>query len=624
MLQMLRNRKVWRHLGWLCILPVILAAIVGLTACSGGGQSNPPLLNKAKPESATLPSVASIAPASKASGGPDFTLTVIGSNFSTASVVLWNGAERPTSFVSNLQLQAAISSSDIATVKSAQVQVSNPAPSGLSNALNFQVENPVPVVSAASPISVLAAGSSFTLTLAGSGFVSESVGQWNGTARPTTFVNSTELKVSIFAVDVAASGTVQLAVVNPTPGGGTSGSLDFSVESVVPHFVYAADPFQDRISILSANPSTGALQFTNAVPAGAGPYAIAVDRSAEFAFVPNYWSHNISVYRVDPTTGQLAEIPGSPLPGGQGPSWVVLDPSDRFVFIPNDGTNDISVYQIDRQTGQLTEVPGSPFPAHVTPWWVAVDPLGRFLFTTNFNSADVSVHSIDSATGSLTEVPGSPFPAGSYPYPVAVAPTGRYVYIGGNEGIQAYQIEDSTGALTPVPGSPFAPVAGYVESLAVDPSGRFLLATLLDPTQVLLFSIDPSTGALSLASGVPFTAAADLPIALAMNNSGNFAFVGENTNGDIRTFSVDAMAGTMTLTATENSYGNPFSLAIVEKPMPTAGTQSSARMSLAPQSVSIAPTAPGNQPIVSERVASLLAKCGQDKPCPRLAGVRIP
>lgn len=608
------------------VLLLVLIAMGGLAACSGGGPSSPPLAKGPQPQSASLPTVTSVSPASKTSGGADFTLTVIGSNFSTGSVVLWNGAQRPTSFVNNLQLQAAISSSDIATVSTVQVQVSNPAPSGLSNAMNFQIENPVPVLSATAPASVLAGGSSFTLTLAGSGFVPESVGQWNGAARPTTFVSSTEIKVSVPAVDVAASGTAQLTVVNPTPGGGTSGSLDFSVESVVPHFVYAADPFQDRISILSANPSTGVLQFTNAVSAGSGPYAIAVDRAAEFAFAPNYWSNNISAYRVDPTTGELAEIPGSPLPGGQGPSWVALDPSDRFVYVPNDGTNDISAYQIDRQTGQLTEVPGSPFPAHVTPWWVAIDPLGRFLFVTNFNSADVSVYSIDGSSGSLTEVPGSPFPAGNYPYPVAVAPSGQYVYIGGNEGVQAYRIDDSTGALTPLPGSPFAPVGGYVQSLAVDPSGRFLLATVLDPTQVALFSIDPATGALTLSSGVPFRQGAgywDLPIALAMNNSGNWAFVGENNYGNISTFSVDQMTGSMTLTSTENSFGYPFSLAIVEKPMPTAGAQPAARVSLAPPSASIAPSTSANRPVAPEKVAGLRAKCGQDRTCPRLPGIRV-
>lgn len=624
MQRMLRGKEIHRRPGWLGILPIILVAFGGLTACSGGGQSSPPLVNKPQVQDASLPTMTEVSPASKASGEPDFTLTVIGTNFSTGSAILWNGAARPTTFVDGSHLQAAIPASDIAVVKTVQVQVSNPAPSGLSNALNFQVENPAPVVSAGAPASVLAGGPSFTLTLSGTGFVSQSVVHWNEAARTTVFVNSTELQASISAVDIAVSGTAQVTVANPTPGGGTSAPLDFSAEPVVPHFVYAADPFQDRISILSANPATGALQFTSAVPAGTGPYAIAVDRSAEFAIAPNYWSHNISVYRVDPITGQLAEIPGSPLPSGQGPSWVVLDPSDRFVYVPNDGTNDVSAYQIDRQTGQLTEVPGSPFPAHVTPWWVAADPLGRFLFVTNFNSADVSVYSIDSSTGSLTEVPSSPFPAGNYPYPVAVAPTGQYVYIGGNDGVQAYRIDDSTGALTAVPGSPFAPVAGYVESLAADPSGRFLLATLLDPTQVVLFSIDPSTGALSLASGVPFTGYWDLPVALAMNNGGNWAFVGENTYGNISTFSVDSMSGTMTLTATENTSGNPFSLAIVERPMPTAGTQPSARVNLAPQSRAVTPSKPANQPISLEKRAALHAKCVADRPCPRLPGKRMP
>lgn len=112
-------------------------------------------------------------------------------------------------------------------------------------------------------------------------------------------------------------------------------------------------------------------------------------------------------------------------------------------------------------------------------------------------------------------------------------------------------------------------------------------------------------------------------LALAMNNSGNWAFVGENNYGNISTFSVDQMTGSMTLTSTENSFGYPFWLAIVEKPMPAAGAQPAARVSLALPSATLAPSAPANRQVALEKVASLRAKCGQDKPCPRLAGIRV-
>src|SRR5262249_31311658 len=72
-------------------------------------------------------------------------------------------------------------------------------------------------------------GSSFTLTVNGSNFVSASVVQWNGSARPTTFVSSTQLTAQIQASDIAASGDVAITVFTPPPGGGTSNSAGLTI-----------------------------------------------------------------------------------------------------------------------------------------------------------------------------------------------------------------------------------------------------------------------------------------------------------------------------------------------------------------------------------------------------------
>ncbi len=89
--------------------------------------------------------------------------------------------------------------------------------------------NPVPVVASLSPGVATAGGAAFTLTVNGSGFVSTSVVQWNGASRPTTFRSSTQLQASIPAGDIAAVGTALVSVATPTPGGGLSSSLTFSI-----------------------------------------------------------------------------------------------------------------------------------------------------------------------------------------------------------------------------------------------------------------------------------------------------------------------------------------------------------------------------------------------------------
>ena len=89
--------------------------------------------------------------------------------------------------------------------------------------------SPAPVVSALSPDRTLAGGAAFTLTVTGSNFTSASVVRWNGSNRATTVVSSTQLQASISAGDVATAGTAQVSVSTPSPGGGTSGALPFTV-----------------------------------------------------------------------------------------------------------------------------------------------------------------------------------------------------------------------------------------------------------------------------------------------------------------------------------------------------------------------------------------------------------
>jgi hypothetical protein len=89
--------------------------------------------------------------------------------------------------------------------------------------------NPVPAVSSLGQTSAPEGASSFALTVNGTGFVSTSAVRWNGTPLATTFVSSTQLAAAVPAANLAQEGTANIVVVNPTPGGGTSGTVSFSV-----------------------------------------------------------------------------------------------------------------------------------------------------------------------------------------------------------------------------------------------------------------------------------------------------------------------------------------------------------------------------------------------------------
>jgi len=79
------------------------------TPAPGGGTSSTYLFNVGIP----VPIVTSLSPASIKGGSAGFTLTVNGSRFIPSTVVYWNGAPRPTTYVSDTKLTIPISADDV-------------------------------------------------------------------------------------------------------------------------------------------------------------------------------------------------------------------------------------------------------------------------------------------------------------------------------------------------------------------------------------------------------------------------------------------------------------------------------------------------------------------------------
>lgn len=81
-----------------------------------------------------------LVPHAAAPGSHALTLTVNGANFTSGSVVNWNGSPRPTTFISTARLQASIGAADVSNAQTAQVTVTNPGPGGGgSNPAPFEV-----------------------------------------------------------------------------------------------------------------------------------------------------------------------------------------------------------------------------------------------------------------------------------------------------------------------------------------------------------------------------------------------------------------------------------------------------------------------------------------------------
>ena len=112
---------------------------------------------------------------------------------------------------------------------------------------------PAPAIQSLSPATAAPGAGPIILTVTGSGFVESSIVEWNGDARPTTYVNAANLTATISPTDLVP-GAFAVTVVTPAPGGGSSAALEFAVPAPVPTL--------SSLSRASAGASDSTLQLT--------------------------------------------------------------------------------------------------------------------------------------------------------------------------------------------------------------------------------------------------------------------------------------------------------------------------------------------------------------------------
>ena len=144
-------------------------------------------------------------------------------------------------------------------------------------------------------------------------------------------------------------------------------------------FLYAVNTFSNDVSAYSIDRETGSLTPVPGSPFAAQlqPLGIAMDPLGHFVFVANAYSDSLSVYAVDRSTGSLTQVSGSPFATGLNPVAVGLDPSGNFVYTANfavlpTNVSTVSGFMLDPTTGALTPIPGSPFVSGRNPNGIAI------------------------------------------------------------------------------------------------------------------------------------------------------------------------------------------------------------------------------------------------------------
>ena len=267
----------------------------------------------------------------------------------------------------------------------------------------------------------------------------------------------------------------------------------------------------------------------------------------------------------DGQTGALTAVAGSPfadtLPGGA----LAIDGLGHFLFVVNTSTNNISMFQIDPTSGSLTEVPGSPFSsgptenpsmAATSPVCLAADKSGQFLYVGyefgNFvDMGALNEFFIDAPNRQLLPLAGQPTTdIASAPIGILTDPKGLHLYVGlgrnpstgiEDAGTNVYSIDPVTGTLA------FTGTAGNAlsagRSIAIDPQGRFFFdgwGTTLGTIDSALISPADGTALTGISS---ITSSNQIPAAMLADSSGKFLYVQQGSAAVV--YAIDQTTGAL-------------------------------------------------------------------------------
>lgn len=344
-----------------------------------------------------------------------------------------------------------------------------------------------------------------------------------GCATITAFVHQAPFQASIkicvkngneFAYFADQSGNIDGFSIDPASGAlapvpDSPIHFGFNPTSIAadPHgrFIFVGDIVANLVTVFAVDPNTGNLTRLSSVAGGNQVAAVAIDPQGKFVYAVNRSSNNVSAFALDSSTGGLSPISGSPFGAGHFAFSMAFHPSGKFAYVANYLANSISIYSVNSHTGSLAAVATAA--TLRAPDTIFVNPAGTLAFVGTLGTEAISTYAIDPTTGLLSPVSVLDVATNGGPFWFGSTPDGKYLYVA-HEGwfsVGAYRLS-SAGAVTPVAGMPATgyPAGRTPLSIALDPVGKFVFAPDVDDDQVTVFSINPATGALSPVLGSPF------------------------------------------------------------------------------------------------------------------------
>lgn len=333
-------------------------------------------------------------------------------------------------------------------------------------------------------------------------------------------------------------------------------------------FAYVANNSSNSVSILDVDTVTGKLKLKDFAMTRAGAVDIellssraAVSLVPGYAFVLDKKHGQLISYHIDTGSGNFKEV--SRINTGAAPVAIAQDPLNRFVYVTNSADNSVSAFSINPLSGTLQEVEGSPYAVGKKPGDIIIDANGWYLYTLNEDSQDMSVFLIHYTKGQLAEAQGSPVPIGKQPFRISADRTSRFIYVSNktDKAVNAYRFRTAvTPSIFEIKefGSPFI-FESSPSAVVNDPTGRFIMVLQKEKNQVAMFFTHASTGELvPIKENLqPFQLQGRAPIDAVFHPDGKYVYVLNKASQNISQLKMQRMLGI---------------LAAIDKPVTTKGT----------------------------------------------------
>lgn len=271
--------------------------------------------------------------------------------------------------------------------------------------------------------------------------------------------------------------------------------------------LYAVNNASGSISAFSINPSTGALSPMPFSPIniGVGTWnAMDIHPSGSPLIVSNGASPGgATSIRITATSAEI--VTGSPFTTGGATAFSNTFSTDgSFYYVGGNTGAAVAGFSVDPGTGVLTPLAGSPFATGSNnPVAHAADSQGRlFLLNTGSTASPPPIRVFTTSAGIPTPVTNSPFTSGlSQRRDSLIHPGGEFFVVAGNSGnnVGVYRISGSGADTTvaAVPGSPFPGGGTTANVLAMNEAGNFLYLGNRLSRNITTFAFDAGTGALT-------------------------------------------------------------------------------------------------------------------------------